>query len=392
MDMEAIDIIKSVKVSNKEGNITLDIIVKSTAKLPIGKKGYRFRHNIGKYTAVMFKYTEKNKFKIAYEYYQSKFDDIENKEVILFEDVAFLALKEAEINRRKIDDTKNYLSILKKHVLPYFGKMPLKDIKVKDVKAWIVEQGKLDISQSTFNKRHYVIKRVLDYSNENEYTSSNIIQHVKRSSPLFRKRQSNDDAFYTQDEVDLILNDTYEGSNINELRNHNFINTFCHIGILIGARTGEISALKFSDINWEERTIKIQRSITKSIIDSTKTGVSRTVPMVEKLYQRLLKHKESAICDWIFPNPITLMPYTDSRTISDHKFKSMLKRLNIPYKGLYQLRHTFTTLAILNGVLLPTVSKCLGHRGGTAVTQKHYLRLGNTNQKDMREQLEKLTV
>lgn len=60
-----------------------------------------------------------------------------------------------------------------------------------------------------------------------------------------------------------------------------------------------------------------------------------SLPLVGKLYDRLLKHKETAICDWMFPNPWTKMPYTDTRTIVDHFFKPMLQRLSIEYKGLY---------------------------------------------------------
>ncbi len=386
------DDIKSVRVYEENSIIKLDYRVQQSAKLPKGKKGNRFRHSTGvEYSATAFKRTNLKRFELALEHYESQFQDLENKEVVLFEDLAFLALKEAESGRRKTDDKKNYLSILKKHVLPYFGKMPIKDVKVKDVKAWMVKMGELKISQSTYNKRHYVLKRVLDYANENEYTVSNIMQHVKRTSPMFKKREVKDDAFYTQEEVELILNDTYSGDSEEELRNHNYINTFVHVGLLLGARTGEISALKFSDIDFEAGTVTIQRSITKSVISTTKTGVSRTIPMVKELHDRLLKHKETAICDWVFPNPKTLNPYTDSRTIVDHKFKPMLKRLKIPYIGLYQLRHTFTTLAIQKGISLVTVSRCLGH-AGTEVTQKHYLRLGNSNQADVRKELESLTA
>lgn len=385
------EIIKSVRIYEENNLIKTDFRVKPTAKLPIGKMSNRFRFSHGvTFSPKEFKRIELNKFKMAHEHYLSLFDNVENKEVVLFEDVAYDALAEAEVNRRKTDGTKNYLSILENRVLPYFGKMPIKSILPKDIRSFILEMSKLGMSRSTWFKHYFVIKRVFDYIAEN-FTDSSPLKHVKRSSPLFKIPSSQEDAYYTRDEVDKMLKATYNGRNEYELRKHNFISLFCHVGLLQGLRTGEIMALKYSDLDFENSTINVQRSITRSIIDVPKNGESRLIPLVDKLRVKLLKSQEIAKCDWVFPNPQTLNPYTYSRTISDHHFKPFLSRLDIPYKKLYQLRASFSTLALLSGVSLPVVSKCLGHKS-LAVTEKHYIKLNALKQTDMKNELELLTA
>lgn len=385
------EIIKSVRVHVENELIKHDYRVKSTAKLPIGKTGNRFRFSHGvAFSAQAFKSISKRKFELAYEHYLSLFNNIENKEVLLFEDIAYEALAEAEAGRRKIDGTKNYLSILEKRVLPHFGKMPINNILPKDINSFILLMSKLGMSRSTWFKHYFVINKVFSYASVN-YGTNNPIAGIKRNSPLFKKPSSKADAYYTREEVSKILNDTCKGCSEKELKKHNFTSLFCHIGLLQGLRTGEIMALKYSDIDFENSTIHVQRSMTRSVIDVPKNGESRLLPLVDRLRIKLLESQKLSKCDWIFPNPQTLRPYTYSRTISDHHFKAMLLRLNIPYKTLYQLRASFSTLALLNGVSLPVVSKMLGHKS-LEVTEKHYIKLNELKQSEMKKELELLTA
>ena len=394
------DVIKNVTARNEKGRVLLDIVLQPTAKLPEGRtiqkgrKSLRLRHFVGVKSSAkeLKRYQNLSISKpIALKYYKSLFSGLEFKEKILVSDICYAALAEAEIGRKNNRDTKMYFSNLEKHILPYFGNMALVDIEIRDFKKWTLEQGKLNISQSTYNKRHYVLKRIFDHAEE-EYKVFNIMKGRARVSPLFSKRKADDNAFYTQEEVDLILNDTCEGCSDREKSKIDFMNVFFYIGVLTGARTGEISALKFSDIDFEKNTITIERSITKGFMSKPKNGKSRIIPMVKRLKERLLKYQESAICDYLFVNPLSLEPYTDSRTIVDHRFKPMLKRLGIEYKRLYSLRHTFATLSARKGVKLMTISEVMGHTSGIGVLEAHYLKHGNINQDDVRDELESLTA
>ena len=385
-------IAKSIRLYVEDGIIKFDYRTKANVPLPKGKIGNRFRFSTGmKETPSSYKEIEKNKFQLVEDHFQGLFQTLENKEIVIFEDVAFLALKEAEADRGKKDGTKDYENILKLDVLPFFGKLPLKDIKVKDIKAWVSEIAEQELSQSRFNKKYYVVKRVLDYACENEYIESNPISHVKRGSKLFSKPKDKSNEYFSKEERNIILNDTCENGTPKDKIDFPFINTFIHVALLTGARTGEIMALKLEDIDFENNTITIQRSIRKGIIAGTKTGKTRIVPMIKTLKEVLLKWIGTSNRVWLFPKTTIDFPYSDSRTIVDKYYKPLLSRLNLKYRVLYNTRHSFASVAVENKIPISTVSRCLGH-STTQITQKAYIMWGNVEQNEIRDQLENLTA
>jgi integrase len=166
---------------------------------------------------------------------------------------------------------------------------------------------------------------------------------------------------------------------------------FLYVAFLTGARTGEIMALKWEDIDFSAKTITIRRSIRRGTISVTKTDTVRVVPMVRRLTDVLLKWKDNTHGEYVFPIPNKGTPYRDSRGIVDSKFKPMLKRLEIPYKILYSTRATFASIAVEKGISVPIVSTCLGH-SNIATTQRYYIRMGNLDTDNTRSELEKMAI
>lgn len=390
------EIIKSVRVYEERNLFQIDYRTQKGVKLPAAKNDNRFRASTGvKSSKSILKSMEKKKFELAYKDYLSRMDTIENKDEILFKDIAYEALKEAEINRRDgSDSTKDYLNILENFVLDFFALMALNQIKPSDIKKWMQVISKRGISQARFNKYYYVLKRVLDYAAENSYIQNNPIQYVKRNSTkLFKKSKNKNKEYFTYEEREKILNYTCEGCTEKELQKHHFINTFMHVAFLTGARTGEIMALKWSDIDFDNMTMTIQRSIRKGkLAQTTKMSTSRTVPIIQRVSDSLLKYKnvKKGNSEYIFsvPNKGGL-PYKNSRSISDTYLRKLLLKLNIPVRILYSTRATFSSLAAEKGVSMPVVSQSLGHTN-ISTTQRYYVRLGNMEQDNFRAELENL--
>lgn len=390
--MDNSNTIKSVRVYDVNGVLHLDYRLKNNVRIPKGKKSrIRFSTN-QKATKIAMNKVEKKKFILALQHYQQLMELVENKEsnTILFSEIAYPALKEAEYNRRKDDGTTDYIHILEADILPTFGDMYLSNIKPKDIKAWQVDMSEDGISQSRFNKKYYVLKRVLDYALENELLQNNPIAHVKRSSKLFSKPKDKSSEYYTQSEREALLNYVYDGYSSKKQEQTQFMVAFLYVAFLTGARTGEIMALEWDDIDFENKLIRINKSIRKGILSTTKTDTARYVPMVARLSDALIKWKELSNGNkYLFPVPHKGVPYRDSRAIIDSKFKPLLQELNIPYKKLYNTRHTFASIAVENGISLPTVATCLGHRT-VATTQQFYVRLGNLDYNKSRNELERL--
>ena len=390
--MKTSDVIKSVRVYEVKGVIHLDFRTQPNTRLPKNKNGNRFRFSTNqKVTKIALNKMKKNKIRYAEEYYYTQMEKIENKNTddIKFENICYEALKEAEANRRKDDGTKDYIRILEADILPTFGEMYLQNIKPKDIKAWQVLMSEDSISQSRFNKRYYVLKRVLDYAMENEFIINNPLAYIKRSSKLFTKSKDKSTQYYSKNEREILLNYVYDGYSKKEEASSKFMVTFLHVAFLTGARTGEIMALTWDDIDFEKELIYIDKSIRRGITSTTKTDTNRKIPMLDRLNVVLQEWKLQTHGKYVFPVPNKGTPYKDSRAIVDSKFKPLLKKLDIPYKKLYNTRHTFASIAVEHGVSLPTIATCLGH-SSIATTQQFYVRMGNLDYDKSRDELERL--
>ncbi|MFQ8837834.1 MAG: site-specific integrase [Oscillospiraceae bacterium] len=87
--------------------------------------------------------------------------------------------------------------------------------------------------------------------------------------------------------------------------------------------------------------------------------------------QSTRKHPSSP---WMFPSPKTGEMYHPDSVVNIHK--KILKDAGLEHLRFHDLRHTFATLALQNGVDVKTVSSMLGHfdAGFTLRTYTHVTR------------------
>ncbi|HID0817714.1 site-specific integrase [Clostridium botulinum] len=151
-----------------------------------------------------------------------------------------------------------------------------------------------------------------------------------------------------------------------------------------GLRQGELLGLKWSDIDINNKQLKVERSIKqvniissngsreyKTIVQSPKTKNSiRTVPMPSNLISDLKEHsklqkQEKLKCgnsyndtDYVFTTEIGNTMNARNVTKS---YERLLKKAKIPYKKFHSLRHTYATKLFEVNVPLKTVQMLLGH-------------------------------
>lgn len=145
------------------------------------------------------------------------------------------------------------------------------------------------------------------------------------------------------------------------------------IGILIslfmGLRLGEICALKWSDIDFENRVLHVRRTVqrlhqenkmqnlpkTGLYISKPKTAHSvREIPIPDFIYDLLLAYykQETFVLNGAAP--------MEPRTYQ-YKFQAYLHEAGIASTHFHTLRHTFATNCISNGADPKSVSEMLGH-------------------------------
>jgi hypothetical protein len=164
---------------------------------------------------------------------------------------------------------------------------------------------------------------------------------------------------------------------------------FLEIAAALGARRGEVLALRWADIQDGRATIARSLTQTKQVLDfkGTKTEKPRVVKIPNSALARLEAHRleqdelrrqfgteYKTALDLIFANPdgSPLKPNSISASVS-----LLFRKLKLP-KGasLHSLRHTHTSHLLAKGVPLPVVSARLGH-SSTRVTAEIYSHMIN---------------
>ena len=119
-----------------------------------------------------------------------------------------------------------------------------------------------------------------------------------------------------------------------------------YIELATGLRRGELLGLKWNDVDWKNGIIKVRRQVAR--VDG-------------QIVEAPLKTKNSYRAVTISPDSVNNM------------LKRVLERAGIPKVRFHDLRHTFATIALQNGVDIKTVSGMLGHfsAGFTLDTYAH---------------------
>lgn len=151
------------------------------------------------------------------------------------------------------------------------------------------------------------------------------------------------------------------------------LKAFLTVAFLTGMRTGEQLALLWEDIDFNNKTIIINKSLNElGQITSPKNKPSvREVDLLEPVEKILkeLKTSEPENKKFIFIS----MPKRS--TMFQRAFRALLKALNLKDRKLYTTRHTFASLMLSQGEEPMWVSKTLGHKdlNTTYKTYSHYI-------------------
>ena len=148
-----------------------------------------------------------------------------------------------------------------------------------------------------------------------------------------------------------------------------------YVELATGLRRGELLGLKWEDIDLEQGSIHVRRQIARidgKIVEAPlKTKNSyRSVSIGRDAVEILREQREKSNSEYVFPSPTGGPISPDSVLKMLHR---VLKRAGLPEIRFHDMRHTFATVALQNGVDIKTVSGMLGHysAGFTLDTYAH---------------------
>lgn len=154
-----------------------------------------------------------------------------------------------------------------------------------------------------------------------------------------------------------------------------------YLELVSGLRKGELTALLWSDLDITDKTISVSKQYVKNpngeltlSRPKTETSVRKFSIPQEAVDLLVAEHKKHPDNPYMFPSPVTGEMYYPDSIVNLHK--KILKDAGLPHIRFHDLRHTFATLALQNGVDVKTVSSMLGHydAGFTLRTYTHATR------------------
>ena len=247
-----------------------------------------------------------------------------------------------------------YVVLIDKHIEPFFGEKT--EILEKDVQEFVFKKLNENLSQKSIKDMIMILRMIIKYG-----VKYKMIPYQEIDVVFPTEREKKELEVLSISDQKKIIN--YVKSNL----------TFKNLGIYIclctGLRIGEICALTWNDIDVEQgtlivgktiqRTYNYEKNCTEIIVDAPKTINSyREIPLTSELVKVLKPLKRVMNGDYyIISNDLRPI---EPRTYRNY-YKKFLENLNIPFIKFHGLRHSFATRCIEGNCDYKTVSVILGH-------------------------------
>ncbi len=229
--------------------------------------------------------------------------------------------------------------VLRAHLLSNFGTMRMDAIDKNTILNWFDRYSKKYPSGA--NGALEMLSAILNHAVRRQVIDRNPARHIAKNPKVKRNR-------FLSDEERARLLDALDKLPQNQQRNGDIL----RLMLFTGCRKGEILNLRWDEVHG--CTLKLQDSKTGArtvwLSDDAKAVIAR---------QRLSARSSAA---YVFPSPRNA-----EKPISNITFFWFDLRRKIDLKGvrMHDLRHSFASQAVRQGVALPVISKLLGHSSVT---------------------------
>ena len=254
------------------------------------------------------------------------------------------------------------------------GNLMLRKVTTDDLQKYF-NRKKSELSVSSLKKIKEVLLPCFVNAISNDYMLRNPMDGVRLPTEknVDYSEEEEKVLIYTDEEIKKILSIASSEYLISNAKRYRYAPMFIFI-LNTGLRIGECVAIKWCDIDFENKLLKIRRGATVfkdrennkkvQVISTVKTekGV-RTIPLNNTAIKMLIEMKyrnqrSGLMCEFCFPS------YNETalniRSVQD-TFRSICRDIGVDCKGLHALRHTFGSILIRNGVDIKVVSEILGH-------------------------------
>ena len=254
-----------------------------------------------------------------------------------------------------------YENCIYKHIIPEIGQISLNALTQNDLQqfyARLKKQGRLQpsekkgksVSDRMVRSCHAICRASLEKAILEGLITKNPSLGCKLPSKKGREMQ--------------ILSPSELGRFLARAKEEDYYEMFL-LELSTGMRRGEILGLKWSDLNLTNGSLRIARQVvaagSQTLVQAPKTKNSiRTIILPPYMVELLAEMKKHKTCEWIFPSPVKQGEPRNPSAVY-HRFKLILERSGCKNIRFHDLRHTFATMALENGMDVKTLSDMIGH-------------------------------
>ena len=241
---------------------------------------------------------------------------------------------------------RDYQSAIEFHLKPVFGETLLSELSTSDIQLWIAT---LSISNKRINNVLIPLRGICESAFIDGLIDRNPSARVKNLANWQEEPQP-----FSMSEITSIL--SYA---VPQVRN------FLQFAFATGLRTGELIALRWSDIDLKKGVVYVQRSSVRKRTKAPKTKAGeREVKLLPPALEALQSQREFSQLkgETIFLNPRTGVAWETDQQIRKSCWQALLKVAGVAYRNPYQTRHTYASMMLSAGENPMWVAKQMGHK------------------------------
>lgn len=285
------------------------------------------------------------------------------KKVPLFSEVAKDWREHKKPNLRA-STLKMYRGHLKYHFTE-LDALKVNTITTAKVEQFIGGKQNKGMNLTTLRKIIVTFNQVMNYAVRHKYIEHNPVRDAERPRGQGKEEES-DIRVLTTSEINALL------GAIKDMKHR----TLFMLAIMSGARQGELFGLKWTDVDWFNSQIQIQRTFNSGAWYKPKSKTSnRKIDLGPAMMAELRKWRLACPkneLELVFPNDAG-GPLDHGNMLRRHFYPALLKA-GLPKTRFHDLRHSYASLLIEQGENIKYIQSQLGHASPT-VTLNVYAHL-----------------
>lgn len=281
----------------------------------------------------------------------------------------------------------SYEMFVRVHLIPGIGRIPLVRLTVADVERLLARSTAAGLSPRSVAMVRGTLRRALSRALKARQVPVNV---AGLADPPKQERHKID-----------VLSPDQARQFMEAIAGHRLEGLFV-VALTTGLRSGEIRALRWQDIDLDQRTLTVDAGLARidgrwQRVPPKSNAGQRTVPLIDRTVRALRDHRKRQLVERLAAGSAWLGNEFDFAFVSEvgtpldssnvtHSYQRELERAGLPRQRLHDARHACASFWIAADVPIKVVSTMLGH-SQISLTLNTYAHVLDYQQAEARDKL-----